>query len=94
MTKINEESKKRLYKAIISIENEAQCADFLEDLCTIQELESITQRIDVALELLEGKNYQEVNAATGASTATISRVSKCINYGNGGYKTVLSKIKK
>ena len=62
---------------------------FFEDACTIKELEAISQRVEVAELLSDGKNYQDVSRLTGASTATISRVSKCLNYGAGGYKLVI-----
>ena len=62
---------------------------FFEDICTIKELESLSQRLEVAAMLKSGKNYQEVTRATGASTATISRVNKCLLYGSGGYDMIL-----
>ena len=82
-----------LIRAIIDIENEAQCRAFLEDLCTIKELQDISQRLAVAEMLDAGKNYQEISKATGASTATISRVKKCLIYGSGGYRTALDRAK-
>ena len=81
----------RLYKAILSLKNEGECEAFFEDLCTIQELEALAQRLDVACELTDGKSYVDINKSTGASTATICRVSKCLNYGEGGYKNVITK---
>lgn len=83
---------KKLYKAIISLENEEECANFFDDICTIQELEALSQRLEVACQLTEGKSYIDINKTTGASTATICRVSKCLNYGDGGYKTVIERI--
>lgn len=83
----------KLYKAIVSINTEDECAAFLDDICTIQELEALTQRFEVACQLDEGKSYIDINKLTGASTATICRVSKCLNYGDGGYKTVIERIK-
>ena len=82
-----------LIRAIIDIENEAQCRACLEDLCTIKELQDISQRLAVAEMLDAGKNYQEISKATGASTATISRVKKCLIYGSGGYRTALDRAK-
>ena len=92
MKKIHTEALDQLYKAILSLETEEECAAFLEDICTIKELQDISQRLQVASMLSGGANYQEVSGETGASTATICRVNKCLLYGGGGYKTVLNKI--
>ncbi len=92
MARFNKESLQKLYKAILSLETERECDDFFEDICTIQELEALSQRLEVASLLKKGMSYSEVNKVTGASTATISRVGKCINYGNGGYELVLGRI--
>ncbi len=92
MYKRNIESVEKLYQAILTLKNSEECALFFEDICTIQELETIAQRLEVAENLAGKKSYQEVNRITGASTATISRVGKCINYGNGGYKMVLDRL--
>lgn len=89
MTKL--EQAKKLYEAIVKIQTPEECQAFFEDICTIREIQDISQRLEVASMLLEGKNYQTVSAATGASTATICRVSKCLNYGAGGYRTVLER---
>lgn len=80
-----------LFNAILKLETVEDCRKFFEDVCTIKELQDIKQRLEVASLLTEGKNYQEVCKETGASTATISRVNKCIMYGKGGYKLVLNK---
>ena len=79
-------------RAVLALENEQQCAAFFEDICTIKEVQDISQRLRVAYMLNEGKNYQEISAATGASTATICRVNKCLNYGEG-YRLALDKMK-
>lgn len=92
MNKIHTEEVKRFYKAILSLENEEECSAFFEDICTIKELADISQRFEVAEMLSNGKNYQEVSKKTGASTATICRVNKCLNYGTGGYKKAIAKI--
>ena len=84
----------RLFEAILKIKNAQECKAFFEDLCTIRELQDISQRLEVASMLLDGKNYQTVSGVTGASTATICRVSKCLNYGSGGYKTILGRMPK
>ena len=94
MLKTSKESLKALYKALLLLENEEECESFLADICTYQELESLAQRLQVALMLDEGKSYLEVNKETGVSTATIGRVSRCLQYGTGGYKTVLDRLKK
>ena len=83
----------KLYKAILSLKTEQECSLFFDDICTIQELESIAQRLQVACLLDEGKSYIDINRQTGASTATICRVSKCLNYGEGGYKTAIERLK-
>ncbi len=92
MNKIHTEEMKRFYKAILSLESEEECSAFFEDICTIKELEDISQRFEVAEMLSSGANYQEVSKKTGASTATICRVNKCLNYGSGGYKTAIAKL--
>ncbi len=80
-----------LFEAILKLKSTDECRRFFEDVCTIKELEDISQRLEVATLLSEGNNYQEVSKATGASTATISRVNKCLQYGKNGYKIVLGK---
>ena len=92
MAKIDTKYLDNLYVALLTLETKEQCAAFLEDICSIQELESISQRLEVARLLHEGRNYVEINKITGASTATICRVSKCLTYGDGGYATVLRKM--
>lgn len=80
-----------LFEAVLKLNSKEDCQKFFEDVCTIKELQDVTQRLQVAKLLTEKKNYQEVSKLTGASTATISRVNKCLNYGSGGYDLVLSK---
>ena len=92
MRKQHKESLDNLFKAILSLENIEECYSFFEDACTIQELESIAQRFEVAKLLCQGKSYVDINKLTGASTATICRVSKCVNYGGGGYKTAIDRL--
>ena len=81
----------KLYQAILELKTEEECASFFEDICTIKELQDITQRLEVALMLDEGKNYQEISELTGARTATISRVKKCLVYGSGGYRIAITR---
>lgn len=84
------EGAKNLFNAILSLDSVEECGEFFEDLCTIKEIEDMSQRFEVAKLLKEKKSYNEVSDLTGASTATISRVSRCLQYGNG-YKNALSK---
>ena len=81
-----------LFQAILELENIDECYKFFEDIATITELKAISQRIQVAKMLREKRVYTEIAEATGASTATISRVNKCLNYGQGGYDLVLDRI--
>ena len=81
-----------LFKAVLELESIDECYKFFEDIATITELKAISQRIQVAKMLKEKKVYTEIAEVTGASTATISRVNKCLNYGQGGYDLVLDRI--
>ena len=83
---------KKLYGAVLELKTIEECEAFFSDICTMQELEALVQRLDVAQCLLEGKNYNDICKEIGVSTATICRVAKCIKYGDGGYKTVLSRL--
>lgn len=82
----------RLCNAILSLETPEQAYSFFEDICTIKEFQAITQRLEVAKLLREKKTFTEIVAKTGASTATISRVNRCLIYGAGGYSYVLDKL--
>lgn len=93
MPKFEIKDAKNFYKAVLSLKTIEECADFFDDICTIQEIEAIAQRFEVANQLEQGKSYIDINKSTGASTATICRVSKCLNYGNGGYKTAIDRLK-
>lgn len=81
-----------LFKAILALETEEDCYRFFEDVCTINEIHSIAQRLHVAKLLHEHKTYNEIEEITKASTATISRVNKCLNYGADGYRMILEKV--
>lgn len=81
-----------LFNAILSLENIEECYQFFEDICTINELLSLSQRFEVARMLREEKTYLEITEKTGASTATISRVNRSLNYGNDGYDMVFERI--
>lgn len=87
------EENRKFFQAVLSLESEEECAAFFEDVCTIKEIQDLSQRLSVAEMLNDGEKYQMIEAATGASTATISRVNKCLNYGSGGYRIVLRKMK-
>lgn len=93
MDKLHCEAVDNLFKAVLSLENTEECYAFFEDICTVKEIFDIAQRLEVAFLLKEGKNYLTISRETGASTATISRVNKSVSYGNGGYETVLGRIK-
>jgi len=82
-----------LFKAILTLENVEECYAFFDDLCTISELKAMAQRMQVARMLDEKHVYSNVVKETGASTATISRVNRCLHYGNDGYKTVIERLK-
>lgn len=81
-----------LFEAILSLENQGDCYRFFEDICTINELQSLSQRMEVAKMLRDNRTYLEIAEKTGASTATISRVNRSLNYGNDGYDMVLKRI--
>jgi len=83
-----------LCDAILSLKTKEECYAFLEDICTIREIQDISQRLTVAQLLSQGISYTTISKATGASTATISRVSKCCEYGAGGYRNVLDRLNK
>ncbi len=92
--RISDENLALLYKAVLTLKNEKECAAFFEDLCTPQELSAIAQRLNVASMLTDGKVYNSIVEATGASTATISRVNKTLTYQTaGGYKMVFERMK-
>ena len=93
MKKFDINKTENLYNAILSLESAEECKIFFEDIFTVKELQDISQRYEVAIMLDQGKSYNEICEKTGASTATISRVNRCLMYGNGGYKSVLSKRK-
>ena len=81
-----------LFDAILSLKDRDECYAFFEDACTIKEIQEIAQRFEVATQLWQGKSYNEINQNTGASTATICRVKKCLMYGNSGYRLVLDRM--
>jgi len=83
----------QLFKAILSLEDKEGCYRFFEDICTVNEIKALAQRLEIAIMLYDKKTYHEISENTHASTATISRVNRALNYGADGYKIVLRKMK-
>jgi TrpR-related protein YerC/YecD len=83
----------QLFAAILQLQNMEECHKFFEDICTIKEVQDMAQRLDAAILLDEGAGYQQISEQVGISTATISRVSRCLNYGAGGYRMVIDRMK-
>lgn len=92
-TKLKDEFTDKLFTAILELKNIEECYNFFEDICTVSELKSLAQRLEVAKMLDENQTYTEIAQKTGASTATISRVNKCLIYGADGYRTILNRLK-
>ena len=92
--RIRNEATDGLFRAILSLQNMEECYTFFEDVCTINEIQSLSQRFEVAKMLREQRTYLEIAEKTGASTATISRVNRSLNYGNDGYDMVFKRINK
>ena len=86
------ESIEALFRAILTLKTEDECRCFFEDICTVKEMQEIAQRLSVADMLSKKKVYNEIARETGASTATISRVNRCLSYGSGGYELVLKRL--
>lgn len=92
--KIKSELTDRLFQCILTLETIDECYQLFEDLCTVNEIQAITQRMEVAIMLDEKRTYVEIAEKTGASTATISRVNRCLHYGSDGYRLVIDRMKK
>lgn len=92
--KIKTDAVDHLFDAVLCLNTREECYSFFEDLCTINELLSLSQRFEVASMLKDGKTYLEIAEKTGASTATISRVNRSLNYGNDGYEMIMERLKK
>ncbi len=92
--KIRTEVVNHLFDAILTLQDREECYTFFEDVCTVNELLSLSQRFEVAYMLREHKTYLDIAERTGASTATISRVNRSLNYGNDGYDMVFERLKK
>lgn len=90
---MNTEYTDKLMKAILTLRTPEELTAFFEDICTIKELQDMAQRLEVASLLYDKKVFREIAESTGASSATISRVNKCIMYGTGGYKTAIERMK-
>lgn len=90
--KIRTDAVDHLFNAILSLENKEECYNFFEDLCTVNELLSLSQRFEVATMLRKRKTYLEIAEKTGASTATISRVNRSLNYGTDGYELIFKRM--
>ena len=90
--KLHSSAADRLFDAILTLQNREECYQFFEDICTVNELLSLSQRYEVAFMLRRGRTYLEIAEETGASTATISRVKRCLNYGADGYNKILPRI--
>lgn len=94
LEKIQSDDIHRLFQAILALETEQECYQFFEDLCTVGEIQSLAQRLEVAAMLRSGATYQSIEHGTGASTATISRVKRCLHYGADGYRLILDRLDK
>ncbi len=92
--KLRTEAVDSLFDAVLSLQTREECYSFFEDLCTVNELLSLSQRFEVASMLKDHKTYLEIAEKTGASTATISRVNRSLNYGNDGYELVFDRLDK
>ena len=91
-SKIKDDSVDFLFRAVLSLKTVEECYNFFEDLCTVNELLSLSQRFEVAAMLREHKTYLDIAEKTGASTATISRVNRSLNYGNDGYELIFERL--
>ena len=89
--RVSRENIERLYRALSKIGDSQECERVFEDLCTISEIQAMAQRLEVAFLLDKDISYTEIAEQTGASSATVSRVSKCLNYGNGGYRLLMDR---
>ncbi|NLY09219.1 MAG: TrpR-like protein YerC/YecD [Tissierellia bacterium] len=91
-SKLKTEHTDLLFDAILSLENREECYRFFEDICTIKEIQAISQRLEVAKLLKSNRTYNEIESETGASTATISRINRSLNYGADGYDIVFERL--
>jgi len=91
--KLRDDLNDQLCEAVLKLKNVEECYQFFEDICTISEIKAMSQRLEVARMLQEHHTYDDIVSRTGASTATISRVKRCLNYGADGYALVLERLK-
>ena len=91
--KFRSESVDRLFQTFLNLRSLDECYAYFEDICTIKEIQDMAQRLDAAILLSEGYSYQKITEKAAISTATIGRVSKCLNYGSGGYRTAIDRLK-
>ena len=82
-----------LFDAILSLETREECYNFFEDLCTVKEISDMAQRLEAAKMLLDGRTYDQIVKAVEISTATSSRINRCIQYGSGGYRATIEKVR-
>ena len=92
MLRFRSESVDRLFQTMLNLESVEECYEYFADLCTIKEVQDMAQRLDTAILLYEGLSYQKIIDQIDVSSATIGRVSKCLNYGSGGYKNAIDKL--
>lgn len=92
-SKLKDETVDKLFEAILLLENEEECYRFFEDICTVSEIKSLAQRLEVAKMLTENRTYSSISSMTGASTATVSRVKRSLDYGADGYNLVLRRLR-
>ncbi|MED0671289.1 YerC/YecD family TrpR-related protein [Aneurinibacillus aneurinilyticus] len=92
LDKIKGKELEQLFEVILSLDSMEDCYLFFDDLCTVNEMKSMAQRLEVARMLRDKQTYSQIEEETGASTATISRVKRCLNYGNGGYMAALERL--
>ena len=91
--KFRSESVDRLFQTFLNLESMEECYAYFEDICTVKEILDMAQRLETAILLSEGNSYQKIMEKVEISTATIGRVSKCLNYGTGGYRMAIDKLK-
>ncbi|MFZ5966056.1 MAG: YerC/YecD family TrpR-related protein [Bacillota bacterium] len=91
-SKLKSQFTDELFEAVLLLEDIEECYRFFEDLCTIKEIQALSQRLKVAKLLRQNKTYHEIEEMTGASTATISRINRCLHYGADGYNIILDRL--
>ena len=92
-SRIMNERTDRLVDALLKLETREECYNFFEDLCTVKEISDMAQRLEAAKMLLDGRTYDQIVKAVEISTATISRINRCIQYGSGGYRETIEKVR-